>query len=394
MLSFYIVSIRDAIIKTVDEKKMKKRKIENQTKHASLTMQLRNELKNGDFANGKFLTVRKIMDAWEVSQATVSRALEPLFSEGLLYSVSGKGIFVASGKCADSSPAQKSKRKMLYYIISDSDIFSPTANPTDWFVSKDIMEGVTSEAFLRGYKMNIMPLAPGDVDINYFADIVDSTDSTFVFSQYQQYEPLIQLCINRKIPYSVYTWHNKINRKINQVWVDLEEGSHRIAEYIISLGHRNIAFFGGGKSSRRYKGHVRALKTSGLKGLKKFDMLGVSGSIDEAEKAARTLLEGFPEITAIACFSDLRAIGVINAARKIGLRVPEDISITGIDDISELYPTNPPLTTARLPRKETGKMLVKLADKMRGNLDSRPETIKLLPELIKRKSCKNKIRLT
>lgn len=369
------------------EENEKKKIVEYPTKHGQLTTILGETLREEKFPGNKFFTVRKLMEDFKVSQATVSRALAPLFAEGLIYSVSGKGIFVlpASGQNAER---KSSAFPTLNYIISDSEMFSPASNPTDWFICKDIMEGVTSCAFERGYRVNIVPVNNDSIDLRYFDQIVQYSglESLFVFYNYSPYEPFIQACVEKGAPFSVYTWEEPIKRKINQVWVDMEEGAFRNAMRLISLGHENIAFLGGSRKSFRYKGHVKALREAGIKGTKKFDVFSVYGSIESAAEAVHELLDKYPEVTAISCFSDLRALGAVKAVKERGLNVPNDLSVLGIDDISELYPSNPALSTMRFSGKQVGRELVMLADgALRKNKAAR--SVRLVLEQVKGASC-------
>ena len=73
---------------------------------------------------------------------------------------------------------------------------------------------------------------------------------------------------------------------------------------------------------------------------------------------ALRLLERAPEITAICCANDIIAIGALRACNEKGLRVPEDISIIGVNDIENTQYTNPMLTTVRVPLKEMGQTAV------------------------------------
>jgi DNA-binding LacI/PurR family transcriptional regulator len=366
---------------------MKKKKIlEYPTKHGQLTAILKESLKKDKFPGNKFYTVRRLMDEFKVSQATVSKALDPLFAEGLIYGVSGKGIFVIPG--SDKEEAGLPSSPTLNYIISNSDMFSPASNPTDWFICKDIMEGVTSSAFAMGYRVNIVPMRGSAAELRHFDETirVATSDALFVFYSYVLYEPLIQSCIDKGKAYSLYAGEMPIKRKINQVWGDMENAAFRNTERLIALGHKNIAFLGGCKNSPRYKGHLRALREAGIKKDNKYDqLLGVAGAMERAREAVYEFLKKHPEVTAIASFSDLRALGAMAAAKDMGLEVPRDLSIVGIDDISWLYPATPVLSTAHFPGKEIGRELVKLADDSRKKLA--PRTARLELEAIEGASC-------
>ena len=92
--------------------------------------------------------------------------------------------------------------------------------------------------------------------------------------------------------------------------------------------------------------------------------------------------------TALFCANDAVALGVMSAAHEMGLRIPEDLSIIGIDDIGMAAYSVPPRTTIHVPKEELGKFAVKtLIDRIDGGHDF-PLRIDLPYELIERKSCK------
>jgi len=84
--------------------------------------------------------------------------------------------------------------------------------------------------------------------------------------------------------------------------------------------------------------------------------------------------------------SDAMAIGVLRAAREMGLRVPEDVSVVGFDDIDISQHTNPPLTTVHQPIRQKGESAVRLLLSVVERRDQRPEHIRLETRLIVRGS--------
>lgn len=135
-------------------------------------------------------------------------------------------------------------------------------------------------------------------------------------------------------------------------------GEYNATKYLISLGHRRIAHiqaslrmgYGRGKVS----GYKKALEEAGIP----FDphLVVPSGflSIEYGEKACEELLK-LPQIpTAITATNDLVAIGALNAIKNAGLRVPDDISVVGFDDIIYAKNTRPPLTTVSQPALRLG----------------------------------------
>lgn len=119
-------------------------------------------------------------------------------------------------------------------------------------------------------------------------------------------------------------------------------------KYLNRLGHKEIAYMNGSEgahvSNIRKQGYLDALEEIGIPSKENYIM---NGQYDEntAKKTALSFLINTPEITAIFCASDVMAIGVLNAAKELGLKVPEQLSIIGFDDIPLAQYTTPPLTT-------------------------------------------------
>jgi len=98
------------------------------------------------------------------------------------------------------------------------------------------------------------------------------------------------------------------------------------------------------------------------------------------------LLHRKAEFTAIVCYNDVAAIGAIRAFRDHGLRVPEDISVVGFDDIQSAAFHNPSLTTIGQPLHKMGTIAARvLLQRVRGQ-DSIPQMVSVLPELVIRES--------
>jgi DNA-binding LacI/PurR family transcriptional regulator len=109
-------------------------------------------------------------------------------------------------------------------------------------------------------------------------------------------------------------------------------------------------------------------------------------SIEGGIAALRRAWEDGLRPTAVLAMSDAIAIGVLRAARELGLRVPEDISVVGFDDIDISQHTNPPLTTVHQPIRQKGESAVRLLLSVVERRDLRPEHIRLETRLIVRGS--------
>ncbi|MCL5946536.1 MAG: LacI family transcriptional regulator [Chloroflexi bacterium] len=142
-------------------------------------------------------------------------------------------------------------------------------------------------------------------------------------------------------------------------WIAADErGAGRIAtEHLLALGHRRIGFVGTRAAQyygacQRHAGYEEAMRAAGLP----VTAVPVEEFLEEeGEAATRQLLEQRPELTALVAVNDLIAPGCLAAIRDLGLQVPQDISLAGIDDQRLASYLCPPLTTVRMPIYELGQ---------------------------------------
>jgi LacI family transcriptional regulator len=118
------------------------------------------------------------------------------------------------------------------------------------------------------------------------------------------------------------------------------------------LGHRRVVYLAGPEESWVNGERWRAVENSGAFGLEPV-RVQAGYTIDEGYAATDAALQHDP--SALVASNDLCAVGVLTRLRELGLRVPEDLSLTGFDDIPFSRHTLPPLTTARIPRQALGE---------------------------------------
>ena len=173
------------------------------------------------------------------------------------------------------------------------------------------------------------------------------------------------------------------------VMIDNDEATYKGTKYLLDLGHKRIGFVNGPTEIRlfakRLKGHKKALQE---KRVELDESLIVEGeqSSKTAESAVRQFLAQTLSPTAIFTTSDLVAIAVLRAVQKSGLKVPEDISVMGFDDIPLASLVNPSLTTIAQPIQEIGREAFKLLIDRIERKDSPKRKIVLDTKLVVRES--------
>ena len=136
------------------------------------------------------------------------------------------------------------------------------------------------------------------------------------------------------------------------------EVSFQLTKHLISTGRKKIAYLSGPAfwpNEQRFKGWRDALKGTGLQ-TKVFQLR--APNMDGGADIAGEVLLGEKSFDGVLAYNDLAALGFINAAKTMGLRVPESVGVAGFGDIpfAELF--NPPLTTASVPGQELGRIAV------------------------------------
>jgi DNA-binding LacI/PurR family transcriptional regulator len=133
--------------------------------------------------------------------------------------------------------------------------------------------------------------------------------------------------------------------------------------HLVQLGHKEIAYlgdrFGLHSDVERYAGYRGMMMEAGLK-VNKALVIRADGKPAEARTAAKRLLSMEPMPTAVFCYNDMTALGVLAEAALQGISVPKDLSVVGFDDIFFASYLNPPLTTVRQPMKDLGRRAMQL----------------------------------
>ena len=158
--------------------------------------------------------------------------------------------------------------------------------------------------------------------------------------------------------------------KYDQVVCDGREITYSAISYLHELGHTKIGYIGEQNNEIRYTAFKEALKSLNLPFLQK-NTANVKLSHEGGYQGAYHLMEAKSDITAIFCANDNTAIGAIKAIREKGYRIPEDISIIGVDDIETAQYLSPMLTTVHIPTEEMGQLAAKiLIDRINGTQNS------------------------
>jgi LacI family transcriptional regulator len=186
---------------------------------------------------------------------------------------------------------------------------------------------------------------------------------------------------------------------ISSVTVDNELGAQAAIEHLFSLGHRQIAFIRGPKritdTAPRWRGIRNFAKTHDLEinsalVLDLPESSDPTSSFEAGYKLTEDLIRQKRPFTALMAFDDMTALGAVRALSKAGIKVPEQCSVIGFDDVAPSSLLTPSLTTIRQPMAEMGKMAVSIVSEGITAVQEKHKIVaqhrKMVPELVIRDS--------
>ena len=273
--------------------------------------------------------------------------------------------------------ARSLKTKTTYHIaIIVEDIRNP--------YYADITDGMLEVAGQKGYIVSI--LAARNITREMLKNLIQrGLDGIFITFTNMDLLLLAQEVLDHKIP---------IVGGLNgpcRVTLNYRQSLNALARYLFDMGHRNIGcLYGVGRSSEeagRCNYLVETLRQLGIPVQENCLIEGTypfGTTLRDGYEAMIRLLDRTPEVTAVFATNDMMAIGAAKAIREAGLRIPDDISLVGCDDIVFVQSMDPPLTTIRAPQKEIGRRaMYMLLEQIAGRV---PENVTLSTELIIRQS--------
>jgi DNA-binding LacI/PurR family transcriptional regulator len=174
----------------------------------------------------------------------------------------------------------------------------------------------------------------------------------------------------------------------HSVMIDNLDASLEATRHLVGLGHRRIAYlgdrYGHQSDTERFSGYRGAMEEAGL-GFSPELVVHGDGKPEGGEYAMAQILALENRPTAVFCYNDLSALGAMRAIRAHGLRIPEDISVVGFDDLYISQYLDPPLTTVSQPMPQMGRMAMETLLRIFDGADS-PHNLRVKGHLIVRES--------
>jgi DNA-binding LacI/PurR family transcriptional regulator len=299
---------------------------------------------------GKLPDIRAVAAMAKVSIATVSRTINgsPLVSERLNRRV-WQAIKQLNYLPNTHARTLVSGRSRLFGIIVEN-----ISNP----FFPDLIQSFESIAVAHGYEILVSSTNSDPAVLAACARrmLERKVDGVAVMT-FGEEEPVLDQLVHRGVPI-VLAEFKVDDPKASTILLDYSTGIHAAVRHLAELGHLNIAFLAGPHSLHsaitRENDFRAAMEALNLPIQKK--------CVIECDHTLKGGVAGFEQLqklaaspTAIVCSNDITAIGVLRAAYMAGMRVPQDLSVVGLDDIDFAEFTLPPLTTIRLSRADLAR---------------------------------------
>ncbi len=304
--------------------------------------------------HSQFYSERIIADKYNTSVRTVKLALKDLIVRDMLYKKPQSGTYIKNNKIIYAGNLAKNKSYNIAYITS-------RMTEDEWLnpYYSGIIASIESQLEKSGYHFNIYRLSrkSPDREKKLFVNIAQNQlDGIFLAGVYLD-SKLVYRIVETGI-HVVLVDGPILDKTVNHVIVDDIKGAYDAVEYLIKKGHKKIAYLGGmpedRASKRRLIGYEKALKSHKIEINKNLILYSGGMNFQNGIKAMQKILSLKDKPTVVFAVDDMLAVGCIKAIRTNNLRVPEDISVVGFDDLEIASHISPGLTTMRIDRKRMG----------------------------------------
>jgi len=320
--------------------------------YTQLLNEVRHRILSGQWSPGSRIPSElQLQQQLQISRSTIRQALRAAQSEGLIERVPGKGTFVAR------SPADQVNSHLIGFIISE---FRTT-------FEGQLLCGAENVTKARGYRI-IFYRSGGEVsEENRLLELLvqDRVGGIIIWPAIgeDKHDRVLFRLAAQRTPSLVLMDRTFPHLESDCVLCDNYGGAYAATQHLITLGHRRIAFLSRPilqllPIAERLRGYRQALQDAGLTPLPPL-LVGSPGQEITAEYALRTYtdvnnhdvreiaryLENPQRATAIFTMNDFMAMQVLSAAKLVGLRMPDDFSLVGFDDLDIVTQLEVPLTT-------------------------------------------------
>lgn len=262
------------------------------------------------------------------------------------------------------------------------------ASRSDGFYTR-IVSGIEDTAYALGYQVLLHVYRPTIDPLDSLREMMGrDIDGLIIANDGDVTAKVIQKITDSRVPTVLV--ENTQSFPIHSLTADNFSAGRIMTEYLIRLGHRRIGGIGGPSKysslNDRMRGHQIALIEHGIPMDLSLQPSPVSGNPRKGYEQMQRLLSLPEPPTAVFAVSDRAAFGAMDAIKDAGLRIPDDISVVGIDDVRDSAYSTPPLTTFSVPKYDLGKTAVLILHDLTNEKDVPPCKTVLLGNIVERKS--------
>lgn len=333
-------------------------------KYEQVAKGIREQILN-EYAPGDQLPSERAMaQRANVSVLTLRRGIEMLVKEGLLHRTQGRRSVVSERKNLIEVSTSKSRKHILIISLIQDLFYYESIIKIQEFLGQHGYTASCRYLDITPPESSFAPLKERfarELQTNTYDGVLIIPISNF----YNQLKPLIE---SLDLPVVCLSTLNPIPN--NQIVVDMASGTYLAMNYLYQLGCRNLCYLGvdSGKWSR-CEGVVRFFKGFFPEIDPHNAMFDAKGTIESGYNCMKKLFQANRKFDGVVTHNDLCAIGVVMAAREAGIKLPEEMAIIGINDISKAKNISPPLTTICQPQERICEEIVRIFEQSFTNSD-------------------------
>lgn len=359
--------------------------------HAKLSEALLAQIMDGTLQPGELLpSERELKTLLDLSRPTIRQGINALIQQGLVQRVAGKGSFVLEPE------KTKTPTGLIGLIVS---------RPNFHFFYPQLAAAFDERVRHSNYGM-VMSLHGDRADL--LSEVIEGLLLTqhivglaITPPRFGNAARVIQRLRRADVPF-VFIGRQDTDTQVDSVSPDNQQIGYQATRHLIDLGHRRIAHMGFSDYSTgrtRLEGYQLAMSEAELQPqfieVPEHIATGTLAIDDEdpstriavpAYQAAVSMLAAADRPTAVFCFNDIVGMGVYKAARELGLRIPQDLSLVSVDNLPTITHFEVPLTTFSLPGAEIGRQGANLLLRRIAGEEMGPQQYLLPAPMVRRKS--------
>lgn len=356
-------------------------------KYEDLRNFLRKDILKGKYkSNQLFPSQNELSRKYKVSNSTVREAIGALVQEGFLYRIQGKGTFTS--KLPGKSDQQS---KVFGFVLCHRDLQDP-------FYLK-VLKGAEREASKNGYLLFYLNCGP-ELSVKELEQklslLLNIKNLEGIILTGEISRIVVNYLENKKVPFVLVgdiAQKQITENKLEVIASDDYQGSCMAVKYLIDLAHKEIGLITGNLDQYvwgiRKKGYEDTLIDADIPIRQEYIIECSADKENEGYKAMEHILESNINLTAVFAGNDRYARGCYHALRDRGLKVPDDFSIIGFDNLDFSKELNPPLTTIDLKIEYSGELAILRLIYLKNHPDTKLKRHVIKSELVERSSCRS-----